>query len=159
LTYLGLGANLGDRIQNIQRAIEKIVRHPRIELFKKSAFYETKPWGIKNQPDFINTVIEIKTSLPPLNLFKFLKQIERKLGREKRTRWGPREIDIDILLYGNLVLENCSLKIPHPEMIERDFVLIPLAEIAPDLIHPVVQKTIRDLVRIKRFSPLKRIDK
>lgn len=144
IVYLGLGSNLGKKRQNIRKAINQISYISEIQ--KISSLYETKPEGIENQPFFINSVIKIKTSLSPFLLLDNLISIEEKLGRIKTVKWGPRIIDIDILLYENLVLQDEKLIIPHPLLYKRIFVLLPLNEIAADVIHPVIKKTIKVLL-------------
>jgi len=134
--YLGLGSNLGDREENIRRAISTMAEHPQIEILKVSSMYETTPVGFKDQPDFINAVVLIETSLSPRELSDTVHKIEDSLGRKRTFRWGPRVIDIDILLYGNETIDEEGLKIPHPMMMARRFVMEPLAEIAPDLVLP-----------------------
>lgn len=133
-TYLGLGSNVGDRLSNILRAIDLLRNFLNIE--KISTIYESKPWGVEDQPHFLNCVLAGETSLSPMELLKEVKRIERDVGRRKRFRWGPREIDIDILLYGEEVLELPDLKIPHPYIKRRDFVLVPLLEIEENLSDP-----------------------
>lgn len=110
-----------------------------------SSFYETKPFGIKKQNDFVNAVIKIDTDYNPFELFEFLKQAEKELGRTETIRWGPREIDLDILLYNDLIYSDENLTIPHKGILERDFVIIPLCEIEPDLIHPTANKKISEI--------------
>ena len=109
--------------------------------------HETEPWGVKDQPRFINMAIEVETGLDPKELLKIIKNVERELGRKKSSKWGPRIIDLDILLFEDLILKEDDLEIPHPSMHERDFVLKPLCEIAPDRIHPVLKKKICDLAQ------------
>lgn len=109
--------------------------------------HETEPWGVKDQPRFINMTIEIETGLESKELLRILKIVEKELGRKESFKWGPRSIDLDILLFDDLVLKEDNLEIPHPLMHERDFVLKPLCEIAPDIIHPVLKKKICDLVK------------
>lgn len=130
--YLGLGSNVGDRENFIHQAIQELDADPEIQVTKVSSFIETDPVGVTDQPKFINAVAEIKTTKSPRGLLIFVKRIEVNLGRQKRERWGPREIDIDILLYGDLTIQERDLEIPHPRMRERSFVLDPLREIAPD---------------------------
>jgi 2-amino-4-hydroxy-6-hydroxymethyldihydropteridine diphosphokinase len=136
--YLGLGANLGDRRKQLERALERLAAHPDIRLLRHTGFVETRPWGVPDQPDFLNGVAEIETCLPPRGLLAQLKEIERALGRGSREtrRWGPREIDLDILLYGDLVHADDALSIPHPRLADRAFVLEQLLELDPLLRHP-----------------------
>ncbi len=142
--FLSMGSNLGDRLTNLQDAIRSLP--PNIQLLSQSQIYETEPWGYTEQPAFLNLVIKANTELPPKNVLTFIKDIEVALGRKATFRFGPRLIDLDILLYDDLVLNSPGLTIPHPRLTERGFVLIPLAELAPDLIHPVTRKTIQQLL-------------
>ncbi len=146
LAYLGLGSNIGNKIGYIRRSLVALSRLPKTKITKVSSLYETEPYGKKEQPWFINIVVEILTELSPLELFKKCKSIETKLGRQKRERWAEREIDIDILLYDDIVLSTPELQIPHPDMHNRRFVLIPLSEIAPNAIHPIFKKSISELL-------------
>lgn len=143
--YIGVGSNLGERRKNCFRALE-LLEKEKIFIKKKSSFYETEPWGIKDQPMFLNMVLEIETDLKPQELLQIIKKIEKKAGREKTYPWGPRAIDLDILLFDNIIINDDNLKIPHPLMCERDFVLRPLCEIAPYKLHPVLQLTIEELL-------------
>jgi 2-amino-4-hydroxy-6-hydroxymethyldihydropteridine diphosphokinase len=136
LCYLGLGSNVGDRAGWIGRATACLAAGGDIVLKKVSGLYVTKPWGRLDQADFLNAVAEVETHGSPRDLLTAAKAVERGLGRVHRDKWGPREIDIDILLYGNKVVEDGDLVIPHPMLCERAFVLVPLLEIAPDLVHP-----------------------
>lgn len=145
--YLGIGSNLGDRLSNIKKACILLAENKNIKIIQQSSIYETVPVGYKDQPDFLNGVIEIQTSLPPRRLLKVLKNIEKKLGRTKSIKWGPRTIDLDILLYEDKVVKNGTLIIPHPEMYKREFILVPLAEIASEIIHPLKKKTILELYK------------
>ncbi|MBI4652014.1 2-amino-4-hydroxy-6-hydroxymethyldihydropteridine diphosphokinase [Candidatus Desantisbacteria bacterium] len=146
--YLGLGSNLGNREKNIVNVLAILSQNPKVKILKISSFYETEPVGYKNQGWFLNCVILIKTSLPPLKLLSELKNIELELKRKKNIRFGPRTIDMDILMYGSDILRSKQLIIPHPRMHERRFVLAPLAEIASGRIHPVLRKRISTLLKI-----------
>lgn len=153
--YLALGANLGDRQANLLQAIQAICTFASVECL--SSFYETRPVGYLDQPDFLNMACQIKTELPPQELLASLKQIERQMGRQSSFRNAPRPIDIDILLYDDLILKTRGLTIPHPRMSERAFVLVPLAEIAPDIVHPVSKLTISELLQRVDHSDIKGI--
>ena len=131
--YLGLGANLGDRLANMREAVRLIDEEGACRVTARSPVYETLPVGVEDQPDFLNAVIAIETSLGPAELLRLCKSIEKRLGRTRTNKWGPRVIDVDILLYGDMPVREDDLVIPHPEMIGRAFVLVPLAEIAPDV--------------------------
>jgi 2-amino-4-hydroxy-6-hydroxymethyldihydropteridine diphosphokinase len=144
--YVGLGSNLGDRQSYLDRAIQALQNHPDVEVTQISSYYETEPvGGPSGQPDFLNAVIELGTPLAPEELLQVLQGIEQDLGRVRRERHGPRTIDLDLLLYGNIVQDTPELTIPHPRMHERGFVLEPFAEIAPDAVHPRLGKTIGEL--------------
>ena len=145
LIYLSLGSNIGDRFRLLQQAISKL-NEAGITVKRKSSYWETEPVGYANQPWFLNLVVEAVTDLKPIQLLKTLKQIEASLGRTPAIRNGPREIDIDILLYDEVVLESSVLTIPHPRFHERRFVLEPLAELAPQLRHPILGKSISQLL-------------
>lgn len=141
--YISLGSNLGDRVHNLHSAINHLA--PKVKTLAQSSIYETEPWGYSDQPPFLNQAIKAQTQLEPFDLLLFLKEIELSMGRQETFRFGPRLIDLDILFYNSLVLDTPKLTIPHPRIGERAFVLIPLAEIAPDLLHPVLSKTIQEL--------------
>jgi len=141
--YLGLGTNLGDRLRNLQKAIGSLSRV--MSVTAVSPIYQSDPWGVTDQPPFLNMCLSATTPLNPKTLLHFLKNLETELGRQKTIKWGPRLIDIDILLYDDKIIDTNHLTIPHPHMTERAFVLVPLADIAPDLIHPIHNKTIAEL--------------
>lgn len=140
-----MGSNLGDRENNLRSALRDLA--PGIGISGVSSVYETAPVGVTDQPPFLNVAVSAKTGLEPQPLLKALQVIEQEVGRRPTYRWGPRIVDIDILLYGDLVLETPDLVIPHPRMHQRAFVLVPLAEIAPDLRHPVIGKSMSELAQ------------
>lgn len=142
--YLGVGTNLGDRRGNLQRAVEGLAAA--VTITTVSPVYETKPWGIENQPNFLNMCAAGETKLAPLALLHYLKALEFQLGREPGVRWGPRLIDIDILFYDELILDEPALTIPHKGVADRATVLVPLAQIAPELVHPILQQKVVDLL-------------
>jgi len=144
--YIGLGSNVGDRVYFLQHAVFRLGRTEGFRIRKISPLYETDPLYKEDQPSFLNGVLEAETILSPEALLRMLKQVERELGRGVRETWGPREIDLDLLSYGDLVIETSPLSVPHPRLHERDFVLIPLAEIAPDWIHPKFKKSVKSLL-------------
>jgi 2-amino-4-hydroxy-6-hydroxymethyldihydropteridine diphosphokinase len=142
--YLGLGSNLGDRAGYLRRARENLA--PEVNLLRASSVYETPPWGYSDQPAFLNQVVEVQTDLEPEALLAKLKGIESELGRVKNFRYGPRCIDLDILFYVNCVYQSERLTIPHPSLAERAFVLVPMNELAPNFIHPLLHKPISELL-------------
>lgn len=144
IIYLGLGTNHGDRLANLKLAINTLGQV--IKITRQSPIYQTPPWGYTNQADFLNLVVQGATNLPPLELLRTLKELEKKIGRTASFRWGPREIDIDILFYDDLVYSAEGLQIPHPRLHERAFVLVPLADLTPDLIHPKLGVSITELL-------------
>ncbi len=142
--YLGLGSNLGDRAASLRDAVDALA--PQISVQQVSSYYETEPWGYTDQPAFLNLALKAATALEPLELLKTLKDLETGLGRLPTFRYGPRQIDIDILFYDDRVIDLPELSVPHPRLAERAFVLVPLAELAPRLIHPVLKKTVTELL-------------
>lgn len=147
--YIGLGTNIGDKRQNLTRALEELAKRPEIRINRVSSLYQSEPWGNKDQDDFLNQVVEIETRLSAWDLLHLLHTIEINMGRQRETKWGPRIIDLDILLYGDVVLQTEELQIPHALMRERLFVLIPLQEINPEVVFPDDGSTLREvLVRV-----------
>ncbi len=144
--YLSLGSNLGDRLGYIRKAADSISKISGVTVARLSSVYETDPFGVTNQPRFLNTAVGLTTSLPPSELLGALKATETSLGRVRRERWREREIDIDIVFYDQMLLESDELTIPHPGAHLRRFVLLPIAEIAPEFIHPVFNKSVRQLL-------------
>ena len=142
--YLSLGTNLGDRATNLAAARTKLA--PTARLLAASRIYETPPWGYLHQPAFLNQALRVETDLAPVQLLADLKALEVRLGRVPSARYGPRQIDMDILLYDDLILETPGLVIPHPQLAYRAFVLAPLADLAPNLLHPVLKQTIQELL-------------
>ena len=157
--YLGLGANLGCREENLGRCIQRLAGQDEqagsegqfkpgdLLLLRSSATYETEPWGVADQALFLNCVLEMSTAVDPAELLAGVKELETAMGRQAGERYGPRLIDIDILLYGLEVIDMPGLQIPHPRLHQRAFVLVPLAELAPGLIHPSLGSSIGDLAR------------
>ena len=142
--YIALGTNIGDRAENMQQALKKLESIMQVE--ERSPIYETPPWGLVDQPDFLNQVVRGETELSPVELIKALKEIESEMGRVPTIRYGPRLIDLDLLLYDDLVFETEKLSIPHPRMRGRAFVLVPLADLAPEIIHPVYGETVIEML-------------
>lgn len=136
---------MGEQINNIDSAIELIDQSPECEVESVSSIYETLPYGVVNQDNFLNAVLKIKTDFKPKELFHFLKSLETKIGRNITTKWGPREIDLDILFYNDLIYSDEEITIPHKDLLNRDFVLVPLIEIEPELIHPEFKKKIAEI--------------
>ncbi len=151
IVYLSLGSNLGDRQKNIGNAIHYL-KEEGIILTTASSFFMTEPVGFLLQPEFLNQVIKAETSLSPQKLLQLVLMIENEIGRIRVFHWGPRIIDIDILLYDDSVVKQKNLIIPHQELHKRNFVLIPLVEIEPELIHPVLKKKMKDLITDKKGS-------
>lgn len=144
LIYLALGSNLGDRKANLEHAIHLL--SPEVQCEEESSVYQTTPWGFSNQPDFLNQVIQGSTQLSPEDLLKYVKSIEKEMGRETKFRFGPRVIDIDILFYGEKIIDQKGLQIPHSRLHQRAFVLIPLCDLTREFVHPVNGRTIQEML-------------
>ncbi len=149
--YLSLGSNIGDRKKNILKALE-LLKQKNISIIKSSSFYETEPFGFKQQRWFYNIVVECRTNLSPFSLLNETQKIEKKIGKKKMSRWGPRKIDIDIIFYEDFVINTKKLIIPHPMMHLRNFVLVPMNEINPDFVHPIFKKQINQLLKETSFN-------
>ncbi len=146
IASIGIGSNIGDKLTNCEKAIFEILKADRHKLLAKSSLFKTQPVGYTSQGWFVNGVIRIETDLEPHELLRTLKAIESQMGRAETFRWGPRAIDLDILFYDDIEIHTEELQIPHPLIQNRQFVLIPLAEIDRNLIHPVLKKTIQELL-------------
>jgi 2-amino-4-hydroxy-6-hydroxymethyldihydropteridine diphosphokinase len=144
--YISLGSNLGDRLGFLKEALQRLKRSKGISISKRSSVYETQPVGPQDQGWFLNLVIEMKTTLDPASLLDHLLAIEDQMGRKRDARWGPRSIDLDVLLYDDRIVNTNRLIIPHPRLHQRRFALVPLSEIAPQVRHPTLKKTIRELL-------------
>lgn len=156
IAYLSLGSNLGDRRANLSGAIERL-NSPELRVLRESSIYETEPRDVRDQPWFLNQVVEVETSLFPRQLLDRLLKIERAMGRRRTVPKGPRLIDLDILLFGKAAVSTPELEIPHPRIGERRFVLEPLAELAPDLRHPQTGATIREMLAKVKDQDVKRV--
>ena len=155
--FVGLGSNLGEREAMIRLALEALSRLPGTHLVKASSLYDTEPVGEVDQPNFLNAVAQLDTELTARQLLWNLLLIEKRLGRVRTQRWGPRTIDLDLLLHGSLVLDEPELTVPHPELTARSFVLVPLVELDPLLVHPVTGETLlHHLSRLNPRPPVKR---
>ena len=142
--FIAIGSNLGDRMKNIEIALKKMEDYG-LRIIKKSSIIETEPYGFKEQGKFLNGVILIETDLDPFELLNLLLNIEKEMGRERKIRWGPRNIDLDIIFYDDLIINTDNLKIPHPDAHNRTYVMGPLSEIDPDFVHPVLNKKVKDI--------------
>ena len=142
--YIALGSNLGNKEKNLKEALQRLEQKG-VEILRVSDFIQTEPYGVTDQPAFLNAVAEIRTGRSPLELLHTLLQVERDMGRKRLRHWGERNIDLDLLLYNEEIIDLPELKVPHPDMQNRDFVLGPLAQIAPEAMHPVLQKTAEEL--------------
>ncbi|MCA9482879.1 MAG: 2-amino-4-hydroxy-6-hydroxymethyldihydropteridine diphosphokinase [Nitrospina sp.] len=143
--YIGLGSNLGAPEDNLRAALERLAQVEGVERIAVSPFYRTAPFGITDQPEFINAVARLSTTLEPRALLDTLLEIEKEMGRVRKQKWGPRLIDLDILLFGGRVIEEPGLTVPHPGIAERGFVLAPLADLAADLPHPTLKQNVKQL--------------
>ncbi|MBS3761887.1 MAG: 2-amino-4-hydroxy-6-hydroxymethyldihydropteridine diphosphokinase [Candidatus Brocadiia bacterium] len=146
IVFIGLGSNIGDRRANLEGAVRALEEQDRIDVLKVSEFHETEPVGGPPQGNFLNAVAKVKTQLAPETLLEKLQSIEKDFGRERSVRWGPRTLDLDILLYGSEVIKQPALQIPHPRMHERRFVLVPLCEISPEAYHPKLKLTAQQML-------------
>lgn len=146
-SYLGLGSNKGERLNYIENALSEISKIKNTKLIKSSSIYETEPWGNTEQDDYLNSTVEIDTSLEAEVLLRELKEIEKRLGRTENKKWFEREIDIDLLFYGREIIQTNFMKIPHPQIENRKFVLTPMKEIASEFIHPLLNKSISQLLK------------
>lgn len=157
IVYVGLGSNLGEREAMIRLALDDLARLPATRLLRASSLYDTEPVGEVEQPNFLNAAAQLDTELTARQLLWNLMLIEKRLGRVRTQRWGPRTIDLDLLLYGHLVIDEPDLRVPHPELTRRSFVLVPLVEIDPLLVHPVTGETLlAHLSRLKTRPPVKK---
>jgi 2-amino-4-hydroxy-6-hydroxymethyldihydropteridine diphosphokinase len=155
--FVGLGSNLGEREAMIRLALDDLARLPSTRLVRASSLYDTEPVGDVEQPNFLNAVAELDTELTARQLLWNLQLVEKRLGRTRTRRWGPRTIDLDLLLYGHLVIEDAELQVPHPELTVRSFVLVPLVELDPLIVHPVTGETLLShLSRLNTRPPVKR---
>lgn len=144
--YLGIGSNIEPRLNHCRVAIAHIMGNPDIKVLGRSTVYETDPFGIKDQPKFLNAAICVETRLSPQDLLEYLLKLENQMGRVRDDRWGPRIIDLDILFYGEQIIDDEGLTIPHPGIHERTFVLRPLKDIAPDFAHPKLKQTVSEML-------------
>ncbi|MBN1300431.1 MAG: 2-amino-4-hydroxy-6-hydroxymethyldihydropteridine diphosphokinase [Melioribacteraceae bacterium] len=142
--YIGLGSNVGNKINHLKRTVEIINTENNIVVKKISSVYITSPYGLMDQDNFLNCAVEIESSYTPLELMTFLKKTESAVGRQIREKWGPREIDIDLLLYSDYIINTGGLTIPHPEILKRDFVIVPLLELKEDLVHPINKNLLKE---------------
>jgi 2-amino-4-hydroxy-6-hydroxymethyldihydropteridine diphosphokinase len=155
--FLALGANVGDREGNLRDALRQL-ESEELRVVRRSSLYETAPQEVLDQPSFLNAVVEVETSLFPLQLLARIRQIERDMGRRRVTPKGPRNIDIDILFYGRSLIATAELEVPHPRMAQRRFVLEPLAEIAPDFRHPLTGKTANEMLAALEPQGVRRLN-
>ena len=155
--FIGIGSNRGNRKENCETAVRIIASHKDTAIIKKSSLYETEAWGEESQDNFLNCVAKIKTGKNVFDFFSLLQQTENKIGKQKEGFWGPRNIDIDLLFFGQEIINEPELKIPHPFLHLRRFVIEPLSEIAPDFIHPTINQSIK--VLLKNLTDTKKVSK
>jgi len=146
IVFLSLGSNLEDRLGNLKKAVKVLKKSPKIEITKLSSVYETEPWEVESPNWFLNLVLKTECKLPPLQLLDFLEETEKKLGRKSKSDNSPRTVDIDILFYNDWIFHTPRLVVPHPLLPKRKFVLVPLAEIEPELEHPQLQKDVKTIL-------------
>ena len=163
--YIGFGSNIDDRLNYITEGLQMLLEADSVSLIQISSLYETEPVGYEEQDWFLNGVVAIETGLPVHELLALLKEIEQEVGRQHRARWRPREVDLDLLIYDQCCINTPDLIVPHPEMHQRSFVLVPFAEIAPGVLHPILQQDIRTLLSnlndekaVKLVAPPPKID-
>ena len=154
--FLGLGSNVGDREAHLREAV-KLLESDEVRVLRRSSLYETAPQEMLDQPWFLNAVVQVETTLFPMQLLARVRQIERDMGRRRVTPKGPRNIDIDILFYGRVVMATAELEVPHPRIAQRRFVLDPLAEIAPDFRHPLTGKTAHEMLNALEPQGVRRL--
>jgi 2-amino-4-hydroxy-6-hydroxymethyldihydropteridine diphosphokinase len=154
--YVGLGSNVGDREANLREALVRLEAEG-VRVVRRSSVYETEPQELRDQPWFLNAVVEVETDLFPLQLFAHIQNVEREMGRRRVTPKGPRHIDIDILFYGRSLIETADLQVPHPRIAQRRFVLEPLSEIAPDFRHPLTGKTAIEMLATLEPQGIRRL--
>jgi 2-amino-4-hydroxy-6-hydroxymethyldihydropteridine diphosphokinase len=157
--FIGLGSNLGNRLEFLQQARNELAEQKDVKLKNISAIYETEPVGVKEQPQFLNQVVEAETTEEVSVLMKTLKHIEHTIGRTETMRWGPREIDLDLLYYNSIVYSDETVHVPHPEIANRRFVLVPMKEIAPTFVDPLRKQTVEELLhRCQDTSTVRKIN-
>ena len=153
--FIGIGSNRGNRKENCETAVRMIASHKDTEIARRSSLYETEAWGEENQDNFLNCVAKIKTGKNVFDFFSLLQQVEKRIGKQKEVFWGPRKIDIDLLFFGQEIINEPELKVPHPFLHLRRFVIEPLSEIAPDFIHPTINQSIK--VMLKNLTDTKKV--
>lgn len=160
IVFVGVGSNLNDRQAQIQQALDLLQQDQGMEILRSSSLYETEPVGVQHQSLFLNAVVQLSTEYSPQDLLAVLQSIEKRMGSQRTSRWGPRCIDLDLLLYDNKLIDQPDLIVPHPELADRAFVLVPLVEIAPSVVHPQRGKSMAELLactgdtkRVWRYRP------